>query len=248
MANFVLKPARKERLADTVYGQILGEITSGRFASGDKLPSEAELSFSFAVSRPVVREALLRLTTDGLIQSRRGVGTFVSTQPSTRLTELANTSEISSFLRSFEPRIVLEVEAARLAAQRRTRADLERGRDAIEALRDAIANGKLGQEQDIEFHDSVARAAGNDYFCDLLNDLRQPVTESMNIGLELARERSAGRRLRIIEEHTRILDAIAAEDADAAASYMKYHLMQARAAVLDARHLENSQALDSAQR
>jgi GntR family transcriptional repressor for pyruvate dehydrogenase complex len=195
-----------------------------------------------------VREALLRLTTDGLIQSRRGIGTFVSTQPSTRLTELANTAELSSFLRSFEPRIVLEVEAARLAAQRRTRSDIDAARSAIDTLRDAIAAGKLGQEQDIAFHDAVARAAGNDYFCELLNDLRQPVTETMNIGLELARERSPGRRLRIIEEHTRILDAIAAEDSDAAASYMKYHLMQARAAVLDAQHLENSQALGSAQR
>lgn len=246
MQNLTLKPARKERLADTVYGQILDGITSGRFASGDKLPSEAELSLSFAVSRPVVREALLRLTTDGLIQSKRGIGTFVSTQPSSRLTELANTSELSSYLRSFEPRIVLEVEAARLAALRRTRADLDRAHAAIEALRSAIASGERGQEQDIEFHDAVARAAGNDYFCDLLNDLRQPVAETMNIGLELARERSPGRRLRIIEEHTRILDAITAQDSDAAASYMKYHLLQARAAVLDVRHLENSQALDGA--
>lgn len=243
MTKFHIKPARKERLADTIYGQILAEITSQKFTAGDKLPSEAELSLNFAVSRPVVREALLRLATDGLVQSRRGIGTFVSTRPSSRLTELANTTELSSYLRSFEPRIVLEVEVARLAAQRRKRKDLDRAQDAIAALRDAIAEGKLGQEQDIEFHDALAKAAGNDYFCDLLNDLRQPMAETMNIGLELARERSPGRRLRIIEEHTRILDAIAAEDSDAAASYMKYHLMQARSAMLDASHLENSQAL-----
>jgi GntR family transcriptional repressor for pyruvate dehydrogenase complex len=248
MDNVARIPAKKERLADTVYGRILGEITSGIYAPGDKLPSEAEFSFSFAVSRPVVREALLRLTTDGLIQSKRGVGTFVSSQPSNRLTELVDTTEISLYLRSFEPRIVLEVEAARLAAQRRSRADITRAHDAIEALREAITAGELGQVEDLEFHNAITEASGNEYFVQLLNDLRQPVSKTMNIGLELARERSAGRRMRILEEHTRVLDAIVAEDSDAAASYMKYHLMQARAAVLDAQHLENSQALGNTQR
>lgn len=70
-----------------------------------------------------------------------------------------------------------------------------------------------------------------------------PVTETMNIGLELARERSTARRRRIIEEHTRIFNAIAAEDADAAGSYMKYHLLQARSALLDASHLEPTNEL-----
>lgn len=243
MSRFAPTPARKERLADVVYGQILTEITSGHLKAGDKLPSEAELSMRFGVSRPVVREALLRLQSDGMVLSRRGIGTFVSKQPSTRLTELADSSELSRFLRAFEPRIVLETEVARLAAERRTRSDIDRARETIEALRRAIAAGDLGQEQDIAFHDTVAQAAGNDFFGELLNSLRAPVTQAMNIGLELARGRSAGRRLRIIEEHTRVLDAIAAGDGDAAASYMKYHLMQARAAVLDAQHLEASQAL-----
>lgn len=244
MSPFALTPARKERLADIVYGQILTEISSGRHNAGDKLPSEAELSLRFGVSRPVVREALLRLGSDGLVQSRRGIGTFVSKKPSTRLTELADSSELSLYLRAFEPRIVLETEAARLAAERRTRSDIDRAHAAIEDLRNAIAAGELGQAQDIAFHEAIAEAAGNDFFGALLNDLRAPVAQTMNIGLELARGRSAGRRLRIIEEHTRVLDAIAAGDGQAAASYMKYHLLQARAALLDAQHLESSQALD----
>lgn len=238
MQQINLTPARKERLADTVYGDILSGITSGKFAPGEKLPSEAEFSLAFDVSRPVVRQALLRLGADGLVQARRGIGTFVSTRPSTRLTELADAASLSGYLRSFEPRIVLEAEAARLAATRRSRADLAAIRQTIDDLGKAIEQGELGQAQDIAFHDAIARAAGNEYFVNLLEDLRMPVTETMNIGLELARERSAARRRRIIEEHTRIFNAIAAEDADAAGSYMKYHLLQARSAVLDARHLE----------
>jgi DNA-binding FadR family transcriptional regulator len=238
MSQIVITPARKEKLADTVYGQILAEITSGKFTEGDKLPSEAELSMAFDVSRPVVREALLRLSTDGLVQSRRGIGTFVSTKPSTRLTELADAASLSSYVRSFEPRIVIEVEAARLAALRRSRGHLEAIRQTIDDLNEAIMRGELGQSQDIAFHDAIAIAAGNEYFPALLRDLRRPVLETMNIGLELARERAPARRLRVVEEHTRIFNAISIEDSDSAASYMKYHLLQARAAMLDAQHLE----------
>jgi len=238
MPQIRITPARKEKLADTIYGQILGEITSGKFVEGDKLPSEAELSLAFDVSRPVVREALLKLATDGLVQSRRGIGTFVSTKPSVRLTELTDTASLSSYLRSFEPRIVIEVEAARLAALRRSRADLATIRHTITDLNKAIMRGELGQSQDIAFHDAIAIAAGNEYFPGLLKDLRRPVIETMNIGLELARERAPARRLRVVEEHTRILNAIIVEDSDSAASYMKYHLLQARAALLDAQHLE----------
>lgn len=63
--------------------------------------------------------------------------------------------------------------------------------------------------------------------------------ETMHIGLELAREAAPTRRLRIIEEHSRIRDAIDTKDGDTAAGYMKYHLLQARAAMLDAHHLES---------
>ncbi|WP_176084226.1 FCD domain-containing protein [Martelella sp. HB161492] len=240
MAHLTITPTHKNRLADSVYKQILSQITTGEFSAGDKLPSEAQLSHAFGVSRPVVREALLRLTTDGLVHSKRGIGTFVSTQPSTRLTEFADISQLSNYIRSFEPRIILEVEAARLAAQRRSLADIERISASVDQLNRAIAAGELGLEQDAEFHAAIAAACGNQYFVEILATLRWPVTSAMNIGLELARGRPPTRRMRIIEEHASILKAIAAEDSDAAASYMKYHLLQARAAVLDAQHLERA--------
>jgi len=238
MQRINVRPARKERLAEAIYGQILDQILSGRFTEGDKLPSEAELSFAFGVSRPVVREALMRLQADGLVRARRGIGTFVSNRPSNRLAELVSSADISGYLRSFEPRIVLEVDAARLAAQRRTSNQLAQIRDSIEELRAAIARGDLGQEEDIAFHDGIATAAGNDYYPKLLDDLRRPVTRTQAIGLELAREGSAERRHRVIEEHTKIYEAVAAQDAECAASYMRYHLYQARAAVVDMHHLE----------
>ncbi|WP_319528804.1 FadR/GntR family transcriptional regulator [uncultured Cohaesibacter sp.] len=239
MSKIPVVPARKIKLSDSIYAHILTQITTGEYGAGDKLPSEAELSTAFQVSRPIVREALSRLATDGLIYSKRGIGSFVAIKPSKRLTDFANASDLSLFIRSFEPRIVLEVEAARLAATRRSRSQVEEIRETIEALDKAITAGELGQEQDIAFHDAIARASGNNYFVELLSDLRAPVKETMYIGLELAREGAPTRRMRIIEEHTRICDAIDTKDSDAAAGYMKYHVLQARAAMLDAQHLES---------
>ncbi|WP_316863221.1 FadR/GntR family transcriptional regulator [uncultured Cohaesibacter sp.] len=244
MAKIPVVPARKQKLSDTIYAQILSQITTGEYSAGDKLPSESELSSAFHVSRPIVREALSRLSTDGLIYSKRGLGSFVALKPSKRLTDFANVFDLSRFIRSFEPRMVLEIEATRLAATRRSRAQVEEIADAVDALDNAIAKGELGQDEDIAFHDAIARASGNDFFVQLLTDLRLPVQETMHIGLELAREGAPARRIRIIEEHSRIRDAIDTKDSDAAAGYMKYHLLQARAAILDAQHLETSFSVD----
>lgn len=239
MTRIPVVPARKQKLSETIYAHILTQITTGQYSAGDKLPSEAELSMAFQVSRPIVREALSRLATDGLIYSRRGIGSFVATKPSNRLTDFADAFDLSNFIRSYEPRMVLEAEAARLAAMRRTRSHIDELSASVDALDKAISRGELGQQEDIAFHDIIARASGNEYFMQLLEEIRRPMQETMHIGLELARNSAPARRLRIIEEHSRIRDAIETKESDAAAGYMKYHLLQARAAMLDAHHLEN---------
>jgi GntR family transcriptional repressor for pyruvate dehydrogenase complex len=70
--SHVLERGHRVRLADQVYGQIFEQIVSGGLNVGDKLPSENEISERFGVSRPVVREALLRLRADGLITAHQG--------------------------------------------------------------------------------------------------------------------------------------------------------------------------------
>ncbi|WP_245958489.1 FadR/GntR family transcriptional regulator [Pelagibacterium sediminicola] len=238
MDKINIRPARKQRLAEVIYGQILEQILAAKLNEGDKLPSEAELAVSCGVSRSVVREALMRLQADGLVNAKKGIGTFVSTRPSQRLTEFAEPAEISGYLRSLEPRIVLEAEAARLAAQRRTVPQLSAIREANEALRKAIEKGDVGREEDLAFHEAIAKAAGNEYFITLLKQIRRPVSQTVAIGLQLAQTRTLERRNRVIEEHAKIYSAIASEDAEGAATYMRYHLLQARTGLIDMHHLE----------
>src|SRR4029078_13247554 len=84
----ISSPIERPRLSETIYGHLLDEIMAGLFSTGDRLPTENQLAQRFSVSRPVVREALQRLQTDGVVIARQGSGTYVQRSPSQRVCEL----------------------------------------------------------------------------------------------------------------------------------------------------------------
>lgn len=131
-----LAEARPSSYADQVYGRILHDILNGVFQPGARLPTENELAERFGVSRPVVREALARLRVDGLVEARRGSGTYVLSRPSQTLPELADLEDISRFLRYQELRFHVEGQAAALAAERRTEKQLAAIVEAHETFAD----------------------------------------------------------------------------------------------------------------
>ncbi len=168
-----LRPVRKgaERLADQLYGQILEQIVSGAIKSGEKLPSENQLCQSFQVSRPTVREALLRLHADGLVSTRQGSGTVVQKRPSDHLVRLSRSSDIAEMLRCMEVRIALEGHAARLAAARHTGAPARPHDDGRwrRTMRSSFEKGAPPTGADYEFHAAVAAGSGNALFGDMLS-------------------------------------------------------------------------------
>lgn len=240
MQHSDIKPARKRSLAEIAYGQILELIMSDKIVLGDKLPSEAALSSALGVSRPITREALLRLQADGLIRTQKGIGSFVSRNPPKWLAQLTDVSDVSGFLRCLEPRIALEVEAARLAAQRRSRGQLANIRKANDELRAEIERGNPGCNEDIAFHAAISIATGNDHFLTLLKSMADQINQVIAIGLEIERKKTNARPLRVVEEHCSIANAIANKDGEAAATFMRHHLLQARTGLTDMYHLTGS--------
>jgi GntR family transcriptional regulator, transcriptional repressor for pyruvate dehydrogenase complex len=235
MSTIQLTPARRWRLADVLYGQLLMRIVNGDVAEGDRLPSEAEIGKMFGASRPVVRQALMQLQIDGLVYARKGAGTFVRMRPPARLNAFVEPADVASYLRSFELRGAVEGEAARLAAVRRTRSQLRTIKDAARALEDAITRKETGHEQDFGFHMAIAEATDNELFVRVLEELADIIRGSMAMGLSLTRTGSDLRRSQVLREHWQIADAIAAQDAEAAALYMRCHLLQTRTRTTDAR-------------
>jgi DNA-binding FadR family transcriptional regulator len=233
MSDLKLVPRRRERLGDQLYGQILEQIVSGGLREGDKLPSEHQICRMFGVSRPTVREALMRLHADGLVTTRQGSGTFVQRRPSDQLVRLADASDIAGMLRCLEVRIGLEGQAASLAARRRTPEQMARLAEALSALRASFEDGSVPAVADFAFHHAVAGASGNALFADVLETLGETIQRGMSVALSITRAGSRERARRVIEEHEAIVEAIAREDAEAADLAMRYHLHRSRQRVID---------------
>ena len=212
-------------------------MLTGRLPEGSRLPPEKELSARFGVSRPVVREALMRLRADGLLRARQGAGTYVLARPAERLGQFASTGDVAALMRCIEARLPLEAAAARLAAERRTPDGLAR----IVAAHDAFAGvggmgaGGMTPAGDFAFHGSIAQATGNEFFPAFLHGLQGAVLGFMGMALGLTRTGSDARSRAVLREHAHILDAIRAGDAEAAGLAMQFHITQARRRVMDRR-------------
>ena len=221
------------RLSQTVYTDLLGDIMAGSIAVGDRLPPETQLAERFNVSRPVVREALQRLQSDGVVISRQGSGSFVQRSPSQNLGELTRTFTLHDVLQSLELRMAIEELSARLAARQRTDVQLRTIEKASVLLKTVFGKGQAAQEADYAFHRAIAVASGNAMLLETLDQLADKHKGSMNVTLSLTRAASAQRRDRVLDEHDRIVNAIRVSDADSAGIAMRYHIDQARNRLLD---------------
>lgn len=232
-AGLVLVPGQRQRLGDQLYGQILDQIVSGRLKEGERLPPEKEISAMFGVSRPVVRDALLRLRADGVLQARQGSGTYVQRRPADRLKSFANSVDLAVFLRCLEVRMPLEAAAARLAAERRTARQLARIEAAHDRLRQDVETGHITTVHDLAFHASIAQATGNEFFPALLQHIHDSIAGFMDVSLNLTRTGSRTRVRQVLNEHTIIVEAIQSQEGEAAEVAMRFHLDQSRRRVMD---------------
>jgi DNA-binding FadR family transcriptional regulator len=233
VTGLIFTPQKRERLGDRLYGQILEQIISGALSEGDRLPSENQLCQSFNVSRPIVRQALLRLQADGLVASRQGAGTFIQKQPPQSLTRFAEPSDVSEMLRCLELRMAVESQAAALAALRHTASQLADIQSALTAIRVEMETGNLAVSADFAFHRAVATASGNELFLQVLQSLHDLIERGMKVALSITREGTPERAKRVFDEHQAVYRAIEQRDMQGAELAMRYHLDRLRQRVTD---------------
>lgn len=222
---------RPRTLTHGLVAMLGDRIREGRWAAGDKLPTEAGIVAEFAVSRTVVREAISRLQQAGLVETRHGIGTFVTGRDDGEAfridpEQLATLHDVIAVL---ELRIGIETEAAGLAAQRRTEENLSALQAAAQAFGRAIEAGESAVAADFGFHHEIARATQNAHFAGLLATLGSRIIPRARLDPvdPLDPQRLAYLR-RVHGEHESILDAIAAGDADVARAAMRTHLANSR--------------------
>lgn len=218
--DLLIQQAPRKKLAETVAQQILEAVRE--LPPGTRLPPERELTKRLGVGRSTVREALNGLAMIGVVEIRHGQGVFV-TEPS-RITEglederslppKAMTDEL------LEARRIVEVELARLAAERRTEADLAKMQTLLDAHRadlDAMRGPVMEASQ---FHLLVADAAKNQILADVVRPFFRLMLER---GPQLY-ETTEGYAQWELEQHQSICDAIRSGDGELARRRMLEHV------------------------
>lgn len=214
-------------LTDRVTEMLLEEITSGDYQVGEVLPPEQIIATRMGVSRTVLREAVSRLKGDGIVQSKQGRGLTVmqTARPSVLRMQAADIGDADQVLRIVELRRGFEIEAAQLAAQRRSEEDLDAMRRALRKMADAISSGDVavGVDADMEFHRCVARATRNEHYLNFFDFLAVLLKKNLRV----SRSRSAkiaGRGAQAQKEHEALFAAIEKGDVELARQQARTHV------------------------
>lgn len=205
-----LAPAHTASLVDQAIEGMRALLASGEWTVGTRIPPEPVLGASLGVSRNTVREAVKALAHVGLLEVRRGDGTYVAaaTEMQALMRRQVDRVELAHLL---EVRHAIEVRAAALAAERRTDDDLAVLDGAVGRKRAALAAGDAAGfvTADVAFHVGVVAAAHNPLLVELYDGLVETLTASI--------ETPAGPD-ELEAEHDAVLAAIRAGDVEAAAS------------------------------
>ena len=175
------KKSLAQQTAEGLYARIVAE---GRPGPGEKLPNELELSQELGVSRTTLREAIRSLVTQGVLEVRRGKGTFVSEQ----VGEIEDfgfggLERVKGQLRDlFELRSIFEPQAARLACLRATEEELADILEKGAAVAACIWAGQDRVEADGTFHAAIVRATHNEFMVRLLPLIHRAVYTAVGAG------------------------------------------------------------------
>ena len=212
-------------LADRVCEALTQLISGDDFPPGSRLPSEMNMASRFGVSRTVIREAISRLKSEGLVESRQGSGVFVreGNMDAPFRIDPSVMDSIQSVLQVVELRQALEGEIAALAAKRRTAAQMKAIDQALKQIEIDEREGKDGVDADIAFHRSIAAATGNPHFLALVeflfNCLRDATATTRSYEAT-----KASLSLEVKGEHATIVDSISRQDPVSARAAARKHM------------------------
>lgn len=219
-------PVTVARASSSIADQIRAAIVSGRLREGERLPPERELAEQFGVSRVTVRDALRALEAMGLIEVRVGArgGAFVTVPSGSVVGQTMSDMMLMQALTPadiVEARLVVELGTVTLACARATDEDLERLRELSENAERELSAKTYTRELSWDFHAVLSQLAHNAALEGVAHSFRS--TLSMH---PIRRRETGGGHAQTVEEHKRILDAIAKRDAATARREMARHLLR----------------------
>ncbi|NML43594.1 FadR family transcriptional regulator [Ramlibacter sp. G-1-2-2] len=221
-------------LSSQIYAGVVEAILRGDFGAQGKLPTESELGARYGVSRPTIREALSRLRSDGVIDSKRGAGTYVVRMPAAppaSFTPIRNLADVESY---YTFRSCVESGAAAEAAQFRTAEDLQALQAAFDALNAREESGSPAVEEDVQFHLAMARCSHNAFFVATIETSVAPIRQFMELAYGTRDGRGQERVYVTRQEHQAVIDAIVRRSPGDAAEAVRTHILAAKRRIFEA--------------
>ena len=218
-----LRKVAKTSLVDAVVKQLRATIEKRKLCCGDRIPSEPELVRQLGVSRPVLREAIGRLQSIGLLTVKHGRGTFVADRDAlmgcVQLVRTALGISSADLIQFIELRAAIESQAARRAAEQATEEEVE---ELDRLCREMDFQGLPYDEalgRDLKFHLKIVELGGNRLMLDVMKVIQELIVEAM------ARTSPKPRPRRYSQElHRAIVDGIRARDPNAAEAAVRRHM------------------------
>ncbi|MGW9307075.1 FadR/GntR family transcriptional regulator [Saccharomonospora azurea] len=209
----------RPRLYEQVIERLREYVAHERLRAGDRLPAERDLAQRLGVSRASVKQAIVVLEVQGLVETRHGGGSYLlhdtlDVEPVEQL--VARRQRLPDVL---DAREAIETKLAELAAARRTAEDLDALEAALNHMRAEIDAGGHGTEGDRRFHAAVTAAARSTLLAELMRSISEQIAESRAESL-----RQPGRPHRSLRQHQAIFDAISLGDPARAATAMRRHV------------------------
>ncbi len=224
-----IQTVEPQRLYRQIAEQLRQLMASGEFAVGSRLPAERDLAMQLGVSRPSVREALIALEVEGMIEVRTGSGIYVQSTTAPHNKSLIAVSDAPAEwgpLEVMSARILVEAEVAALAALNAKKKDLQIIRSGLQKMKLEAARDEVPRWGDEAFHEGIAQACGNSVLLDTVQRFWQarngPLFGRLGDYFEHPVSWQAA-----IAEHQTVLEAIEARDSTGARKAMQKHLKQA---------------------
>jgi DNA-binding FadR family transcriptional regulator len=222
----LLKPIEAPRgLTAELVARLTADITSGKLPPGSRLPTEQQMIAATGVSRTVIREAVAALRADRLVITRQGVGAFVADNVRRPFrVDFDERSSLRDVLNVMELRTGVEVEAAGLAAERASAAQIKKIAERFDAIDAAIEHGATAVDQDFSFHCEIGDATGNPQFRRFLEYLGRFIIPRKTVWGQSRPLLARGNLTIFQREHAQILEAIRVRSVQQARSAMQRHL------------------------
>src|SRR5680860_1888349 len=218
----MVSPIRTTNVPGAVAERVRAQMASGVLSPGDRLPGNRELAVMYGVSMGSIREAISKLSAEGLIETRAGRGTYVATGggsaggPVERGCDLYERKYVEELI---EAREILEMQLVVLAAQRASDQQIASLEAILDGMDLAISNPARYSDADVQFHLAMADASGNRVLSQAMANIRASLKREMELSAEVGARRHGDLRFSA-DSHRRVLDSIKSGDPEVARAEM----------------------------